>query len=100
MSPVQRVRAVGLGESTVRRWIDQGRVLAVKTPGGHRRFPIALALRFVRGAGLSLLDPAALDLFVGGRVTPRLRLRHAGRGARGRLDRTRDGFRRVPAGAR
>lgn len=70
VSPIQLARAVGLGESTVKRWIDQGRVPAVKTPGGHRRIPVAAALGFVRGAGLSLLEPAALGLLVGGDATP------------------------------
>ncbi len=70
VSPIELARAVGLGESTVKRWIDQGRVPAVKTPGGHRRIPIAAALGFVRSAGLSLLDPGALGLFLGGDATP------------------------------
>jgi len=70
VSPIELARAVGLGESTVKRWIDQGRVPVVKTPGGHRRIPIAAALGFVRSAGLSLLDPGALGLLVGGDATP------------------------------
>lgn len=27
--------------STLRRWADSGRIAAVRTPGGHRRFPLA-----------------------------------------------------------
>jgi excisionase family DNA binding protein len=70
VSPLQLSRALGLGESTVKRWIDQGRVPASKTPGGHRRIPLHAALGYVREAGLALVDPAALGLLLGGDATP------------------------------
>jgi excisionase family DNA binding protein len=70
VSPLQLARALGLGESTVKRWIDQGRVPARKTPGGHRRIPLHAALGYVREAGLTLVDPAALGLLLGGEATP------------------------------
>lgn len=34
----QAARFLGVAQSTIRRWSDQGRVLAFTTPGGHRRF--------------------------------------------------------------
>src|SRR3989304_2234604 len=34
----QACRALGVDESTLRRWADGGRVRAVRTVGGHRRF--------------------------------------------------------------
>ncbi len=48
VSPAQLSRALGLGESTIKRWIDQGRVPAEKTPGGHRRVRLSDALRLLR----------------------------------------------------
>ncbi len=60
VSPAQLARALGLGESTLKRWIDQGRIPAEKTPGGHRRIRLADALRLVRTEGASAADPAAL----------------------------------------
>jgi putative two-component system response regulator len=32
--------AVGVSASTLRRWADQGRISAIRTAGGHRRFPL------------------------------------------------------------
>jgi diguanylate cyclase (GGDEF)-like protein/excisionase family DNA binding protein len=33
--------ALGVSTSTVRRWADTGRIVVVRTSGGHRRFPVA-----------------------------------------------------------
>jgi excisionase family DNA binding protein len=34
----QAARFLGVAQSTIRKWTDQGRVPAFKTPGGHRRY--------------------------------------------------------------
>src|SRR3954464_8460019 len=34
----QAARLLGVAQSTIRKWSDQGRVPAVYTPGGHRRY--------------------------------------------------------------
>jgi excisionase family DNA binding protein len=34
----QAATYLGVGESTVRKWSDEGRLAAFSTPGGHRRF--------------------------------------------------------------
>ncbi len=34
----QAARFLGVAQSTIRKWTDQGRVAAFYTPGGHRRF--------------------------------------------------------------
>jgi excisionase family DNA binding protein len=60
VSPGQLSRALGLGESTVKRWIDQGRIPADKTPGGHRRIRLSDALHLLRSGGIPGTDPAAL----------------------------------------
>ncbi len=38
-------RQLGVNESTLRRWADEGRVRTFRTPGGHRRFAEADLLR-------------------------------------------------------
>lgn len=70
ISPLQLARALGLGESTIKRWIDQGRIPAQKTAGGHRRIPVAAAVAFVREGGLELADPAALGLALAAEAEP------------------------------
>lgn len=60
VSPARLARALGLGESTLKRWIDQGRIPAEKTPGGHRRIRLAVALRLLRGGDAPAADLAAL----------------------------------------
>lgn len=44
-------------ESSVKRWCDQGTLSAVRTPGGHRRVPMASVLEFARSKGK--IEPAA-----------------------------------------
>lgn len=61
-SPRQLAQAVGVSESSLKRWADAGRLHVVKTTGGHRRIPIAEAVRFIRETGLTLLKPQVLGL--------------------------------------
>lgn len=35
------VRRIGVSEGTIRRWERQGRIVAYRSPGGHRRFRAA-----------------------------------------------------------
>ena len=44
-------RALGVNESTLRRWADAGLVRTFRTPGGHRRFASADLRRLVEEAG-------------------------------------------------
>lgn len=60
VSSRQVAAALGVSESSVKRWCDQGALAGVKTPGGHRRFETAEVLRFAREAGHPLRDPTAL----------------------------------------
>ena len=34
----QAAKYLGVAQSTIRKWSDQGRLVMFKTPGGHRRF--------------------------------------------------------------
>jgi excisionase family DNA binding protein len=62
LTPRQFADAVGLGRSTVQRWVDSGTIAAERTAGGHRRIPMDEAVRFIRASHLSLKDPTALGV--------------------------------------
>jgi putative two-component system response regulator len=52
----QAAAAVGVSASTLRRWADEGRIQAVRTAGGHRRFPLEAVRRLTteRGRGVAV----------------------------------------------
>lgn len=62
VSPKQVARAIGVSESSLKRWCDQGLIATVRTVGGHRKMEIAEVLRFVRERGQPLISPEVLGL--------------------------------------
>ncbi|MBM4113327.1 MAG: helix-turn-helix domain-containing protein [Phycisphaerae bacterium] len=52
----QLADSLGVSESSVKRWIDEGEIAAERTSGGHRRVPIAAAMRFMRARGIRPTD--------------------------------------------
>ncbi|MEM8997684.1 MAG: excisionase family DNA-binding protein [Acidobacteriota bacterium] len=62
LSPKEFAEAIGVSQSSIKRWADEGRIEAARTAGGHRRIPIAEAVRFVRETGASVVQPQALGL--------------------------------------
>jgi MerR family transcriptional regulator, light-induced transcriptional regulator len=62
LSPRDLARSLGVSESSVKRWVDDGAVAAMRTAGGHRRIALAEAVRFVRHSGAPVVRP---DLIVG-----------------------------------
>lgn len=62
VSPKQVARAIGVSESSLKRWCDQGLIQTVRTVGGHRKMPTADVLRFVRERGHLLVSPEVLGL--------------------------------------
>lgn len=62
LSPKALAQAIGVSESSLKRWADDGRITVARTAGGHRRIPVAEALRFVRETGLSLAHPEVMGL--------------------------------------
>ena len=74
LSPRQLGRAIGVSESSLKRWIDAGKLPVSRTAGGHRRVSLAAAIRFLRESGHEICDPEALGLMAGqvlaGRADP------------------------------
>ncbi len=62
LTPRNLARALGVSESTLKRWADDGRIRATRTPGGHRRITIAEAARFIRESGATSAQAEALGL--------------------------------------
>ena len=54
--------ALGVSESSLKRWVDSGRISALRTEGGHRRIPLAEAMRFIRDTAAPIARPELLDL--------------------------------------
>lgn len=54
--------AIGVSESSVKRWADQGIIPASRTAGGHRRIPLSAAVRFVEKTRATVVHPEVLGL--------------------------------------
>ena len=63
LSPKQLARAIGVSESSLKRWADDGRLNVTRTVGGHRRIDVREAIRFARREGLAIVQPAELGLY-------------------------------------
>ena len=62
VSPKDVAAAIGVSESSTKRWCDRGLLGTVRTGGGHRRLTIAGVLRFIRESGRALVKPEMLGL--------------------------------------
>ena len=62
LTPREFAEAIGVSESSVKRWVDGGDIEATRTVGGHRRIPIQAAGRYVRERSLTLVRPDILGL--------------------------------------
>jgi MerR family transcriptional regulator, light-induced transcriptional regulator len=62
LSPRELASAVGVSESSLKRWADEGRVVVERTAGGHRRIALAEAAQFIRRSGLTPVRPEVLGL--------------------------------------
>lgn len=54
--------ALGVSESSLRRWTNNGVIRTSKTAGGHRRIPLSEAIRFIRESGAAVARPQILGL--------------------------------------
>ncbi|WP_166822294.1 helix-turn-helix domain-containing protein [Thalassoroseus pseudoceratinae] len=62
LTPRQVAQAIGVSESSLKRWCDRGVIETVRTAGGHRRLPRSAVLSFIRENGHELADPQVLGL--------------------------------------
>jgi excisionase family DNA binding protein len=62
LSPRELAEAIGVSESSIKRWADDGVLHAVRTTGGHRRIPIEEAVQFIRVSGQSVVRPEILGI--------------------------------------
>lgn len=62
LSPKQLGDAIGVSQSSLKRWIDDGVLEASRTAGGHRRVDLTEAIRFIRERKTPILKPELLGL--------------------------------------
>jgi len=62
VTPKQVAQAIGVSESSVKRWCDQGLIPTERTAGGHRRLPVNGVLQFLRAGEHELVRPEILNL--------------------------------------
>ncbi len=62
LSPRELADALGVSESSLKRWVDAGKITAARTEGGHRRIPLLEAVRFIRESGAPLARPELLGM--------------------------------------
>lgn len=62
LSPKQAARAMGVSESSLKRWCDKGLIPTVKTAGGHRRIATSAMLQFARDRDHAIVSPESLQL--------------------------------------
>ncbi|MFK8111824.1 MAG: helix-turn-helix domain-containing protein [Rubripirellula sp.] len=61
-SPKQIASALGVSESSVKRWCDRGAIETVRTVGGHRKITQDGLQAFISETGRSLQDPQLVGL--------------------------------------
>lgn len=62
LSPKSAARSLGVSESSVKRWCDQGLIESTRTAGGHRKITTAEIVHFAQQHGSLLASPDQLEL--------------------------------------
>ncbi|MBG80433.1 MAG: hypothetical protein CMJ39_06975 [Phycisphaerae bacterium] len=62
LSPRDLAEAIGMSESSLKRWADRGLLEVTRTAGGHRRITVKDAIKFIREKHLRILNPTAIGL--------------------------------------
>lgn len=86
-SPKDVAIAIGVSESSLKRWVDKGLIRADRTAGGHRRLELDAVLQYVRSEGLGIVRPDLIGLPAG-----------VGSGATSETDSDSEFFRAIVAG--
>jgi methanogenic corrinoid protein MtbC1 len=61
-SPKTLAQAIGVSESSLKRWADEGLLEVARTAGGHRRIEFREAIRYIRKAGHPVVRPELLGI--------------------------------------
>ena len=62
LTPKQVARAIGVSESSLKRWCDRGLIATERTAGGHRRLRANSVVAFLREHGHQIVHPEVLGL--------------------------------------
>ncbi len=62
LTPKQVAQAIGVSESSLKRWCDRGALSMVRTAGGHRRLSLDDVVAFLRQSGHQIVRPELLGL--------------------------------------
>jgi MerR family transcriptional regulator, light-induced transcriptional regulator len=62
ITPRQLADAIGVSESSLKRWSDAGKIDVTRTEGGHRRITVSEAVRFIRDTRAHVVRPDLLGL--------------------------------------
>src|SRR5947209_12465498 len=62
LTPKDLADVIGVSESSLRRWVDNGDIRISRTVGGHRRISIPEAIQFIRKIGAPVLRPELLGM--------------------------------------
>jgi excisionase family DNA binding protein len=62
LTPKQVAQAIGVSESSLKRWCDKGLLHMQRTAGGHRRLTAESVAQFLRATGQKLVRPELLGL--------------------------------------
>jgi excisionase family DNA binding protein len=62
LSTKELAEAIGVSESSIKRWVDDGTIIASRTSGGHRRIGFSQAVRFIRSRRSPIARPEVLGL--------------------------------------
>lgn len=62
LTPKQVAQAIGVSESSLKRWCDKGVIPFEKTAGGHRRLPLSGVMSYLRQSGHTVVEPEVIGL--------------------------------------